>query len=107
MTGLEALQAVQYVTVGKERFAVVDLKDWESLIEWLETLEDVQRRLPGFVPPGAAEGERAGGGRRERGIGVSRYTVYIPPRVWKEILPRRRRRSRAGTWIFQEQCEHE
>ena len=24
-------------------------------------------------------------GRSERGIGVSRYTVYITPRAWKEI----------------------
>jgi hypothetical protein len=33
MTGLEALQAVQYVTVGEHRFAVVDANDWESMIE--------------------------------------------------------------------------
>jgi len=42
MTGLEALQSVQYVAVKDRRFAVVDADDWDSLIEWLETLEDVQ-----------------------------------------------------------------
>jgi len=42
MIGLEALQSVQYVTVKDERVAVVNIHDWEALIEWLETLEDVQ-----------------------------------------------------------------
>jgi hypothetical protein len=42
MTGLEALQSVQYVDVKGERFAVVSLDDWEALIEWLETLEDLE-----------------------------------------------------------------
>lgn len=42
MTGLEALQSVQYVTVKGKRLAVIDIHDWETLIEWLETLEDVQ-----------------------------------------------------------------
>ena len=41
MTGLEALQAVQFVTVRGRRLAVLDAEDWESLVEWLETLEDV------------------------------------------------------------------
>ena len=42
MTGLEALQSVQYATVKGRRLAIVDLDDWEALIEWLETFEDVQ-----------------------------------------------------------------
>ena len=41
MTGLEALQAVQFVTVRGRRLAVMDAEAWESLVEWLETLEDV------------------------------------------------------------------
>lgn len=41
MTGLDALQAVQFVTVQGRRLAVVNAEDWESLVEWLETLEDV------------------------------------------------------------------
>ena len=42
MTGLEALQSVQYVAHEGKRFAVIDLDDWEALIEWLEELEDSQ-----------------------------------------------------------------
>ena len=42
MTGLEALQSVQYVTAKGKRLAVIDADDWEALIEWLETLEDAQ-----------------------------------------------------------------
>jgi hypothetical protein len=42
MTGLEALQSVQYVTAKGKRLAVIDADDWETLIEWLETVEDVQ-----------------------------------------------------------------
>ncbi|WP_129630797.1 hypothetical protein [Candidatus Oscillochloris fontis] len=39
-TGSEALQSVQFVTVKGRRLAVLHAEDWESLIEWLETLED-------------------------------------------------------------------
>ncbi len=42
MTGLEALQSVQYVTVQDKRLAVIDLDEWEAMLEWLETLEDVE-----------------------------------------------------------------
>lgn len=42
MTGLEALQSVQYVTVEGKRFAVIDMDDWEALVEWLEDVEDSQ-----------------------------------------------------------------
>jgi hypothetical protein len=64
MTALEALQSVQYVTVGKERFAVIDVKDWESLIEWLETLEDVQIAKEAFAELNAAGGDRGRAGWR-------------------------------------------
>ncbi len=40
MTGLEALQSVQFVSKKGKRLAVLNADDWESLIEWLETLED-------------------------------------------------------------------
>jgi len=62
MTGLEALQPVQYVTVGKARFAVIDVDDWESLIEWLETLEDVQVAKEAFAELRASSGDRARAG---------------------------------------------
>ncbi len=58
MTGLEALQSVQYLTVGKGRFAVISVDDWETLIEWLETLEDVQVAKEAFAELRAFDGER-------------------------------------------------
>ena len=62
MTGLEALQSVQYATVGGRRIAVVDLKDWEAMLEWLETLEDTEvvREAIGHLK--AADGDRAKAG---------------------------------------------
>ena len=49
MSGLEALQSVQFVTKNGKRFAIVSADDWESLIEWLETLEDVQIARQAFA----------------------------------------------------------
>ena len=42
MTGLETLASVQYATVKGKRLAIIDIDDWEALIEWLETLEDIK-----------------------------------------------------------------
>jgi hypothetical protein len=58
MTGLEALQSVQYVTVKGKRLAVLSGDDWEALIEWLETLEDLQIARQAFVQLTAAGGDR-------------------------------------------------
>ena len=41
MTALEALQSVQFVTVNGQRLAVLHADDWEWVVEWLGTLEDV------------------------------------------------------------------
>ena len=41
MTGTQALQSVQFVTVKGKRLAVLNAEDWEALIDWLETVEDV------------------------------------------------------------------
>ena len=60
MTGIEALQSVQYVTVQDKRLAVVGLDEWEALIEWLETLEDVE------IAREAYDRLKAAGGDRER-----------------------------------------
>ena len=62
MTGLEALQSVQYVTVQDRRLAVVDLDAWEAMIEWLETLEDVEvaRQAHERLEAAAGDRERAG-----------------------------------------------
>jgi len=42
MTGPEALQSVQFVTVKGRRLAILNADDWECLIDWLETLEDIR-----------------------------------------------------------------
>jgi hypothetical protein len=62
MTGLEALQSVQFATIKGKRFAVLSAEDWESLIEWLETLEDAQ-----VARQALAELHAAGGDRRKAG----------------------------------------
>ncbi len=62
MLGLEALQSVQYVTVKGKRFAVLEEEDWEALIEWLETLEDLE-----IARQAAATLRKAGGDREKAG----------------------------------------
>jgi hypothetical protein len=60
MTALEVLQSVQYVTVKGKRLAVVGAEDWEVVIEWLETLEDIEAARE------AHEALKAAGGDRDR-----------------------------------------
>jgi hypothetical protein len=62
MTGLDALGSVQSVTVKGKRLAVLDAEDWEALIEWLETLEDLQ-----IVQTALAQLRTAGGNRQRAG----------------------------------------
>ncbi|MEW5989031.1 MAG: hypothetical protein AB1791_20590 [Chloroflexota bacterium] len=62
MSGLEALQSVQFVTAKNKRFAVLNAEDWEALIEWLESVEDLQIARQAF-----AELEAAGGDRQRAG----------------------------------------
>ena len=62
MSGLEALQSVQFITAKGKRFAVISEEDWEALIEWLETLEDIQ-----IVRQAFAELKAAGGDRKRAG----------------------------------------
>ena len=59
MTGLEALQSVQFVKAKGKRFAVIDANDWEALIEWLETLEDIQIARTALAKLKRAKGNRA------------------------------------------------
>ena len=56
MTGLEALQAAQHVTVKNRKYVIVEAGDWEAMIEWLETVEDQQ-----VFQQAMAELEAAGG----------------------------------------------
>ena len=58
MAGLEALQSVQYATVEGERFAVIHINDWEALVEWLETLEDIKMAKQAFAELKAFGGDR-------------------------------------------------
>jgi hypothetical protein len=58
MSGMEALQSVQFVTVKGKRLAVLSAEDWEALIEWLETIEDTKIAQQAFAELKAAGGDR-------------------------------------------------
>ena len=58
MAGVDALQAVQFVTVKGKRLAVLSADDWEEFIGWVETLEDVQIARAAFAELQAAGGDR-------------------------------------------------
>ena len=60
MAGLDVLGSVQFVTVKGKRLAVLDAESWEALIEWLETLEDLQ------IARSALAQLKAAGGNRQR-----------------------------------------
>lgn len=62
MSGPEILQSVQFVTIKGRRLAVLSIEGWEALIEWLETLEDVQ-----VARQALGELKAAGGDRRRAG----------------------------------------
>ena len=58
MSGLDALQSVQFVTANGKRFAVLSADDWEYLVEWLETLNDIQVARHAMNELNAAGGDR-------------------------------------------------
>ena len=62
MTALEAIQTVQYIKIKDKRFAVIEAEEWEALIEWLETLEDLQVFKEAYTELEAAGGDRAKAG---------------------------------------------
>ncbi len=62
MSGLNILRSVQFVTVNGRRFAVLSADDWDALIEWLETVEDVH-----IAQQALAELKAAGGDRQRAG----------------------------------------
>lgn len=62
MAGSDALQSVQFITVKGKRLAVLSIEDWEALIEWLETIEDVS-----IAKEASAQLKAAGGDRRQAG----------------------------------------
>jgi PHD/YefM family antitoxin component YafN of YafNO toxin-antitoxin module len=65
MTGLDALQSVQFVSKKGQRLAVLSAEDWEALIEWLETLEDAQIARQAFAELRAVKGNRRRAGWHE------------------------------------------
>jgi len=67
MSGLDILQSVQFVTAKGKRFAILSAEDWESLIEWLETVEDLQIARQAFAELKAAGGDRKRAGWLEWG----------------------------------------
>ena len=60
MIGIEALQSVKFMNLQGKQFAVLSLEDWQALIEWLETIEDVQIARKAF------DELKASGGNRQR-----------------------------------------
>ena len=60
MTGLEVLQSVKFLKIKGKQVAVLDVKAWQALIEWLETLEDLQ------IAKQALNELKAAGGNRDR-----------------------------------------
>ncbi len=62
MTGLEALQTVRYAEAKGQRFAILRYEDWETLVEWLEDLEDLHaaRRALADLKEHGDDPERAG-----------------------------------------------
>jgi hypothetical protein len=62
MSGLDALQSVQFISKKGKRFAVLNGDNWESLIEWLETLADAQIARQAFAELKKAKGSRAKAG---------------------------------------------
>ncbi len=65
MAGLEALQTVQFVTKKGKRFAILSAEDWEALLEWLETVEDIQIARQAFADLKTAKGSRRRAGWRK------------------------------------------
>jgi hypothetical protein len=62
MSAMEALQSVQFVKAKGKRFAVISAEEWEALVEWLETLDDLD-----VVRKAFAELKAAGGDRKKAG----------------------------------------
>jgi hypothetical protein len=60
MEVLDILHGVQFGTVKGRRLGVMSGEDWETLMEWLETTEDIK------VADEALAGLYAAGGDRQR-----------------------------------------
>jgi hypothetical protein len=62
MTGVEVLQSVDFLKIKGKQVAVLDVETWQALIEWLETLEDLQIAKQALNELKAAGENREGAG---------------------------------------------
>ena len=62
MSAMQALQSGQFVKAQGKRFAVLSAEEWEALIDWLETLEDLEIVRKAFADLKAAGGNRKNAG---------------------------------------------
>ncbi len=62
MSAMQALQSVQFIKSKGKRYAVLSADEWEALIEWLETLEDLE-----IVRKAFADLKAAGESRKKAG----------------------------------------
>ena len=62
MSGLDVLQSVQFVTIRGRKFALLSLEDWDALLDWLETIDDIQaaRRAIEELKAAGGDPEKAG-----------------------------------------------
>lgn len=65
MSGLDALQSVQFITTKGKRFAILSAEDWDALVDWLETLEDINLARQALTELRAAGGDRRRAGWME------------------------------------------
>ncbi len=62
MSGSEVLQSVQFIKHRGKRLAVLDAEDWEALVEWIESLEDIVAAREALANLKAAHGDRTKAG---------------------------------------------
>jgi hypothetical protein len=62
MTGSDAIQSVQFVTVNGKRLAVLSAGDWETLVEYLESIEDIHVARDAMAELREAGGDRIAAG---------------------------------------------
>jgi hypothetical protein len=62
MSAMQALQSVQFINAKGKRFAIISADEWDALVEWLVTLEDLE-----IVRKAFADLKDAGGNRKKAG----------------------------------------
>ncbi len=62
ISGLEVLNSVKFINLKGNLVAVLSVEDWQALIEWLETIEDIQIARKAFAQLKAAGRNRESAG---------------------------------------------